>query len=218
MIILRITLCFFLFFLINSCSPQPDETPIQTWTAEDREFLIKNLEESRESLLKEIEDLTEYQWNYRIDEDTWSVGLIVEHLGLQEVMHYREVYVLSLAPAQPNDAGKTRQNDPLVLAYETSPEKGIADWLVEPLGRWCNKISAIDEFNRNRNKMVEFVSNTDIDLRTHFTFRNIRDETDFRRVRDLHQIILTTIAHTKRHLHQIRKIKENNEFPSFSGL
>ena len=86
MIIFRIMLCFFLLCLINSCSPQPDETPIQLWTPEDREFLIKNLKESRESLLKEIEDLTEYQWNYRVDEDTWSVGLIVASLDC--VFHY----------------------------------------------------------------------------------------------------------------------------------
>jgi len=66
--------------------------------------------------------------------------------------------------------------------------------------------------------MMEFASNTDVDLRAHFSFRNIRDETDFRRVRDLHQIILTTIAHTKRHLHQIGKIKESSEFPLLSGL
>jgi len=203
---------FALILIYASCN-SVENNKSKYWTQTDRETLLGGLEESRMELEQEVIGLSPDQWFFKSDSTAWSISEIVEHLGLQEDMHYRELYILSLSPIQPDYAGTTRKNDPKVSEYEFNPEKGISDWFVEPMGRWTDQKSAMYQFNRSRDKMVEFIVLTEVDLRAHFTFRNIEDETDFRRVRDLHQIILTTIAHTRRHIHQIERIKEHPNFP-----
>ena len=62
------------------------------------------------------------------------------------------------------------------------------------------------------------VISNEIDLRKHFTFRrnleHVRTQ-DIKPgdVRDLHQLLLTGIAHTDRHLAQIKRIKQHQNFP-----
>ena len=193
------------------------EPTAKIWTAKERQLLILGLEETRRTVLEEIEPLGTEQWHYRSDSSTWSIALVIEHISLQEVMHYREIYVISKTPPQPKYVEIAQGNDKLILKYETDPTKGIADWGVTPLGRWCDKADAVNQFNRATDKLIEFVSETDVDLRQQFTFRDIPDESDFRRIRDLHQIILTTITHTKRHIHQIRRIKSYPDFPKYDN-
>lgn len=184
------------------------------WTEQERELLLTELEGTRKELLRRIDTLNERQWFFKSDSQSWSVAEIVEHLDLQENMHYREVYIISQTPQNLELLGKTKKNDSLVSAYATDLQKGVADWYVQPRGRWCDKRSARAQFNRTRDKMLEFVKNTDADLRLQFTYRKKAPENDFRRVRDLHQIILTTIAHTKRHIRQIERIKAHPDFPT----
>jgi len=198
-----------------SCQTSPEDIPIsKQWTEKERILLLNELEGTRKELLQQVNRLNERQWFFKSDSQSWSVAEIVEHLDLQENMHYREVYIISQTPQNPELLGKTQKNDSLVSAYATDPKKGVADWYVQPRGRWCDKESALAQFNRTRIQMLEFVKNTDEDLRLQFTYRKKVPENDFRRVRDLHQIILTTIAHTKRHIHQIERIKVHSDFPA----
>ena len=206
---------FILFLFFTSCTVSVTNDPIPpVWTEEDRSFLIEQFEKSRSELMNEVQKLTDEQWNFKKDSTSWSIAEIVEHLGLQEDMHFREAYVISKTPEQPEIALKTIGNDEKVLNYENNPLKTIADWFVQPLGRWRTKQDAINQFNRSRDKNIEFVRNTDKNLRVQITFRDIPDEDDFRRVRNLHQIYLTTIAHTRRHIHQIEGIKMAENFPT----
>ena len=203
-----------LLLVSQGCKESNRIEPIgKIWSEEERQLLITGLEETRRTVSEEIKPLENDQWHFRSDSSSWSIALIIEHVSLQEVMHYREIYVISKTPPQPKYVEKAQGNDKLILKYETDPTKGIADWGVTPLGRWCDKAHAVNQFNRATDKLIEFVSETDVDLRQQFTFRDIPDESDFRRIRDLHQILLTTITHTKRHIHQIRRIKSHPDFP-----
>ena len=203
-----------IFSILGGCQTIPEDKPLpKQWTEKERELLLTELEGTRKELLRQIDTLNERQWFFRSDSQSWSLAEVVEHLDLQENMHYREVYIISQTPTNLELLGKTKKNDSLVSAYATDPQKGVADWYVQPRGRWCDKRSAVAQFNRTRDKMLEFVKTTDADLRMQFTYRKKVPKNDFRRVRDLHQIILTTIAHTKRHIHQIERIKSRPDFP-----
>ncbi|MCZ6900390.1 MAG: DinB family protein [Bacteroidetes bacterium] len=204
-----------IFSILGGCQTIPEDKPLpKQWNEKERELLLTELERTRKELLRQIDTLNERQWFFRSDSQSWSLAEVVEHLDLQENMHYREVYIISQTPTNLELLGKTKKNDSLVSAYATDPQKGVADWYVQPLGRWCDKRSAVTQFNRTRDKMLEFVKTTDADLRMQFTYRKKVPKNDFRRVRDLHQIILTTIAHTKRHIHQIERIKVHPDFPA----
>ncbi len=183
------------------------------WTEKDRSFLLNGLEESRQELMEITDSLTDEQWNYIPDSETWSISQIVEHLGLQQDMHFREVYVLSKTPPFPELTNRVKGNEIKILNYVSDTTKGKATWNVEPWGRWCAKSDAIDQFNFSRDKFIEFVKNTNADLKHHFTFRELPDKSDYRNIRDLHQIVLTTITHTRRHIIQIEGIILRPGFP-----
>ena len=202
----------FVLLLFVACS-SPDPMEQSVWTEQERQLLITGLEDSRDELLDEISGLTPEQWNYRSDSQTWPVGWVVEHLDLQENMHFREIYAISQSPVVEEFVGTTRKNDSLIIGYATDPVKGKAGWYAQPKGRWATKEACIGQFLKTRSVMIDFVKTTDIDLRSHFTFRNSLPDDDYRKVRDLHQLVLTTVAHTRRHTAQIRRMKEGKGFP-----
>lgn len=191
--------------IVMSCK-MDQNTPFTYWTEEDRQTLIEGLEQSRINLLNAVEGLSDAEWYFKEDASSWSIAEIVEHLGLQQDMHFREVYVLSKNPPHPEYVDQVSGNIEIILSYESDTTKGRATWNVEPTGRWCTKKDALSHFNMVRDKFIEFVSNTNADLKQHFTFRNLEDPNDYRNVRDLHQIVLTTISHTNRHVHQIEAL------------
>jgi DinB superfamily len=203
-----------IFLIISACSNKKENTAAPIWTEKDRAYLINEFKSTKEVIHQLVDNLNYEQWHYKLTEKSWSIGYIIEHLQLQEDMHYREVRIMSMQPAQPKDAIKTIGNDEKVLAYANDPTKGIADWNVTPLGRWPTKKSALLAFDRSRDQMIDLITNMKADLRQQVTYRNLSDETDFRRVRNLHQILLTTIAHIKRHTIQIEEILIVPNFPN----
>ncbi len=198
--------------LAVACTPQDDKA-FPVWSEEDRAHLISEFESTKKVIHDLVDRLSFEQWNFKPDEDSWSIGYIIEHLQLQEDMHYREVRIVSMQPPRPEYSLKTLGNDEKVNEYATNPQKGMADWNVTPLGRWPTKKLSLMAFDRSRDKMIELIRNMKADLRQQVTFRNIPDETDFRSVRNLHQILLTTIAHVKRHTSQIESVLANESFP-----
>ena len=202
-----------LFFVVCLSCGQSNQDHFPIWSDDDRSYLLKEFHETGAAVHAIVDSLNSEQWNYKLSDDDWSIAYIIEHLQLQEDMHYREVRILSMQPPQPEYALQTIGNDEKVLAYEIDRKKGKADWNVMPLGRWSGKDHALQAFDRSREKMIELVASTKANLRQQITFRNIQDPGDFRKVRNLHQILLTTIAHTKRHTHQIRRTIERPNFP-----
>jgi len=112
--------------LFTSCTVTVTDNPEPpVWTEADRSFLVEQFEKSRSELMNEVQKLTEEQWNFKKDSASWSIAEIVEHLGLQEDMHFREAYVISKTPEQPEIALKTVGNDEKVYQGKTSQIKHI---------------------------------------------------------------------------------------------
>lgn len=201
----------------GSSSGQSSDTD-RWWTEEDRQLIIDGLNRTTEALRLEIENLTDEQWNFREAPDRWSIAEIVEHLEMQNQLHYREITAVSNAPQYLEFRTITGGQDQYFSNYGTDTTRGKAQWFLEPLGRFCSKEEGENAFHRARGKLVEFVEKTEIDLRKQFTFRTPvagKDISALRigQVRDLHQLLLTGIAHTDRHLRQIRNIKQHQDFP-----
>ena len=222
--------CFILLFISisfigckteNAEKEKPTDNLFSTeklWTERDRQFILKELERTTEELLKETERLALDQWTFREQPNRWNIAEIVEHLTLQNELHYREIYAVSNAPALPQYLPVTRGQDDHFTNYATDPVKSHAKWFLQPLGRFDSKRQSIAAFVRARDGIRGFVEKTEVDLRTRFTFRNNAgnnpiDSIKIGNVRDLHQLLLTGIAHTDRHLKQIRTIKKHKLYP-----
>jgi hypothetical protein len=53
-------------------------------TEDERQHVLKLLRESSDSFLALADPMTDAQWTYREQDGRWSVGEIVEHLGVVE--------------------------------------------------------------------------------------------------------------------------------------
>ncbi len=212
-------------FGVMSCSaPSPKEKEVndqysRLWTEADKKLIIDELTKTTEEVVSEIKDLTEEQWQFQERPDRWPISLIIEHLELQNELHFREISAISKTPQLLQYVPVVRDWDSYFSSYATDTTKGTARWFLQPIGRFCSKGEARQAFERVRENFINFVRDTDVDMRKHFTFRSYiegKEVSEIKKgdVRDLHQLLLTGIAHTKRHLEQIRKIKTHPEFPN----
>lgn len=208
---LRVPLVFFiLFFCCVSCQSSYGKL----WNEEERSLLLSGLIESHETLLTVIEDAEDSLWTLKPAGEGWSQWEVVEHLVLQEQLYYREISILSFSPPRSEFVSRVSGNDQLFEAYASDPQLGNSGWYAKPTGRFCARVDALSAFSLTRNKLIELVQTTDADFRQIFTFRSIPEEVmrrdpefyKIREVRDLHQLVLNQIAHTKRHIQQIKNI------------
>ena len=188
------------------------------WTDDDRQFILSELKRTTDELRVEIEQLGDDQWNFREDTTRWSIAEIVEHLEMQNQLHYREVTVISQSPQHLSLRTITEGMDTFFSGYRTDTTKSKAKWFLEPLGRYCSMETGQAAFFKARGELTLFVEQTQVDLRKQFTFRAPIQAMGFKnikigQVRDLHQLLLTGIAHTDRHLAQIRTIKRHENYP-----
>lgn len=204
---------FLILTITMSCQSNQSGTSYQkSWSEKDRTYLLENLDASLKSVLNEVASVNETQWNWKLDENQWSIAEIIEHLIVHDELFYRETRVLTGLPNMTPQVDSLFAKDEIILSYrEITPQNtGKAPSYMEPLGRWCSKEEAVIGYSRVRKAMIEFVRSTDKDFRKFYTSSG-RGPTAYR---DLHQLLLISIAHTQRHLQQIQKIKSYINFPN----
>ncbi len=202
---------FILFFVLLPWGANAQSKPGRFWTEDQRKFLIAQLESSQRELVAEVEKLSEAQLHFRPDTAKWSVAQVVEHLAVQEEHLHWDLLYNQYTPEQPELARKAKRDDREFLAYATDAARGEAPWLALPLGRFRTKDELLAYFNRFRNQVIRYVSETPTDFRVHFIYRP-KEAGIWHRV-DLHQYTLGFVAHTQRHTNQVRKIKAEPGFP-----
>lgn len=209
---------FLSIFLIqcNQSSSNTIKASIRTgerlWTQEEQDFLIKELKRNRLEIMHEIQDLSEEQWNFKETRYRWSIAEIIEHLEVDDELFYRELQVLTQLPEMFPE-GVEHSNDDEILRYAevTRSNRAEAPWYLVPRGRWCSKEDAINAYQRGRNYLIEFVRSTKKDFRKYITpTGNNQKESG---LRDLHQLMLVSIAHTDRHLKQLKQVKKHPDYP-----
>lgn len=219
--------CLFLLLFFSNCSSEKTASPPvkisepisqKIWTEDDRRFLLSELDRTTNEILKEVEHLGKDQYYFQEDRFRWSIGAIMEHLIEQNELHYRELTVLSHAPEMLEFLSVTEGQDAYLQKHGNAEEKRQAKWYLQPIGRFSFQRQSVDAFLRARDGIRDWVEATDVDLRKHFTFRNHAGEKDIDELKigdvmDLHQLVLMGIAHTDRHLRQIKKVKKHKNYP-----
>ncbi len=186
------------------------------WSDSDKKLLIEGLKSSKLDLMKELDSVNEVQFTFKADSSKWSIKEVLEHLAVyDEYLNWDLVYAV-YSPARPDLIKKVSGKDEVMVAYETDPNKGHAPWLAHPLGRFERKVDLINYHNKFRDSIINFLQTTKEDLRLHFIYR--APESGSWSVKDLHQQTLLFIAHTRRHTDQIRRIKQEKNYPANGKL
>ncbi|GAB3927823.1 DinB family protein [Larkinella terrae] len=176
------------------------------WTQTDRQYLINNLERTKAEILKETKQLSVQQWSFKQDSTKWSIGQVLEHLGLYERIFAQEADIMLSTQPEPQ-LDRLSKPDSSYLAWMNDPSPHKAEWNAEPLGL-MKGADNLTFFLFGRNRIIDFVRNTTYDLKSHFTFRWGEE-----RRRSIHALMVVHFGHTDRHLRQIRRIKEQPDFP-----
>jgi hypothetical protein len=199
----------FFYFILPLCGMTQGKN--QIWTSTERQHLITGLKTSQSDILKELEKLSDKQIHFKADSSKWSIAEIIEHISVYEELLYWDLSNNQYTDERHDLVDTVKGIDSAMTAYATDPNKGQASFVVQPVGRFQKKEDLTNYFNRYRNEVIKLIHETKADFRLHFVFRPA--DWGIWRVRDLHQYTLLWIAHTERHLNQIKKVKANPNYP-----
>jgi hypothetical protein len=177
----------------------------QTLSQVDRDKGIAYLEQTRNAIVVDTNNLTPAQWNFKAAPDKWSVALTLEHIALAEDYLVQMVTQnVMKAPAGPPDRDVAKM-DAMVLAMvpDRSTKRQAPPELV-PSGRWSPN-EALDHFLASRARTIEFMRTTP-DLRQHVMDSPLGPL-------DAYEWLLFIAAHSERHTKQILEIEASPGFP-----
>lgn len=184
----------------------PDSGQSQAWDENDRQFLLDNLERTRDEMIKETNNLTLEQWSFKEKDDTWSIAQVVEHMGIYErTFLYEGLIILQTAPEP--DLLVNVKSDSVYLAWMNDPLPHKADQIHTPLGFMKGKDN-LTWFLYGRDLVIDFIRDSPDDLKGYYTYRGGEEKR-----RSLHGLYVVHFGHTDRHLRQIRRIKQNYNYP-----
>ena len=189
-------------FLANNLYSQKQ----QLWTSSDRKFLVANLERTKLEILKETQNLSVEQFSYKEDSTKWSIGQVLEHLGLYERIFSQEADIMLSSTPEPELDSLSRP-DTSYINWMNDPSPHKAEWNAEPLGLMKGS-GNLSFFLFGRNHIIDFIKNTTYDLKAHFTYRWGNEKR-----RSIHALMVVHFGHTDRHLRQINRIKNSPNFP-----
>ncbi len=202
----------FACFILGSTNVIRAQEQEPVWSLADRQNLINGLVTSQSAVLKEVEHLNEEQMYFKPDSSQWSVAEVIEHIGVYEELLYWDLMNNQYTEERRDLVNAVKGIDSVMVSYATDPNKGQSPFVAQPMGRFKNKEELMCFFNRFRNEVISLVQTTKTDFRLHFIFRP--PDWGVWHIRDLHQYTLLWIAHTERHLNQVKRIKSNPRFPN----
>lgn len=176
------------------------------WTEADRKFLIDNLERTKLEIINQTKGLTSEQWAFKEDSTKWTIGQVLEHLGLYERIFAQEADIMLSSTPEPQ-LDSISLSDTSYINWMNDPSPHKAEWNAEPLG-FMKGNDNLTFFLFGRNHIIDFIKNTTYDLKAHYTYR-WGDE----KRRSIHALMVVHFGHSDRHLKQIKRIKDNPMFP-----
>ncbi|WP_020594955.1 DinB family protein [Spirosoma panaciterrae] len=189
-------------FLTSTCYSQTNSI----WTEADRKYLIENLERTKLEIIKQTKNLTPEQWAFKEDSTKWTIGQVLEHLGLYERIFAQEADIMLSSKPEPY-LDSLSLPDTTYINWMNDPSPHKAEWNAEPLG-FMKGNDNLTFYLFGRNHIINFIKNTTYDLKSHYTYR-WGDE----KRRSIHALMVVHFGHTDRHLKQIKRTKSHPKFP-----
>ncbi len=188
---------------------QPAEKNDPTiFTSEERTEAVRFLGDSKAEFANALSGLTDEQLNYRADETKWSIAQVAEHLILTENTINALIFERIASSPEVTSKELFRLKDGAIpLAITNRSQKFTAPPQIQPKGEWKTRSELVAEFGKRRERTIESVKTTKVNLRIHFGENPLFGQIDG------YQWIIFLDAHTRRHLAQIEEIKSDPGYP-----
>ena len=172
-------------------------------TPVERQQLVSHLEMTSSWFVSEIAGLTPAHLSFKPSPTDWSIAQVIDHLLVVGPIYWSDLQAsIKSAPRQ----RETTNTDADILWYgidRSNREKAIPTEL--PMGRFRDLPSALAEYRKNYERLLQYVQTTSDDLRSHHVPRQGSDA---------YQWALLISTHEQRHILQIREIKAAKNFPA----
>jgi hypothetical protein len=178
-------------------------------TDEERARMVSLLRQTYDQVVAAVQPLNASQWGFRPGLDSWSVGLIIEHLGVVETRLFAQVdRALKTEPNRSWFLHTHGKDDLIVRLLADRSDKRDAPPAVVPTGN-VDRGVALRVFRERRAQSIAFTETTTEPLKAH-TLDHHRAEVG---TINAYQWLLYIPLHTRRHLNQIREIQTVLEYP-----
>lgn len=178
-------------------------------TTEERDRLVKDLEETRRAFLASVQGLSEAQLRFRAAPDRWTIAEVAEHIAVSEqgILSLIKDKILK-TPAPPELRAKASQDDDRIRQSVTDrTNKRQAPETLRPTGRFPTVAATVAAFTEGRDHTLDFARTTKEDLRGHAFPHPVMN------LLDGYQWVLLLSAHCARHTAQIEEVKAAPGFP-----
>jgi hypothetical protein len=201
--------------LFLACAaPKPAGNPAATGAAAalsdaDRDAAVKYMEETRGAFLTAISGLSDAQYRFKPAPDRWSVAEVAEHIAVSETTLFAMVNEKMLKePAPPALLSQINRDDARLRTQVTNRTSKVqAPEMLQPSGRFASPDVVKQTFNQSRDKTIEFVKTTPLNLRSYAGPHPVLGPLDG------YQWMILVSAHTARHTAQIQEVKADPRFP-----
>ena len=175
---------------------------------QERAFLLEQLETSKKNMLASIKGLSQAQWTFKPAPNVWSVQECAEHIVLAEGYIFDGSQRVLKTPEVPRPEKSNSQVDQiLVTRIQDRSQKATAPEPLVPGRKFATPGEAAQAFVEARNKTIEYVKNTQDDLRTHVAPGPAGPM-------DAYQFLLLLASHSGRHTLQIKEVEANSAYPA----
>ncbi len=192
---------------------EPLSYKTKIWTSADQKSLLKELKRTKNEMIAATESLTDEQWHFKPDANSWNIGQVVEHMGIYERLYYQEGgAALRNTEPMPKISDQIL-GDETYLAWMAENQPHFAPKHAVPSGYMKGKAN-LDYFIYGRNLLEDMVRTTDKDLKSHFVPR----KSEPKGFHSIHGLLVVHYGHTDRHLRQIERIKAHADYPQSKSV
>ncbi len=191
------------------CRAQDEKKEPITFSQKDRDSIVKYFTETHGEFEDAISGLSEAQLNFRPNEKSWTIAQAAEHIVITDGAIFGLIKEGALKSPLNTNPDVFRVRDIAVrLAVTNRGQKFNAPEAVQPQQKLTTVEQLISGFKAARSENIDFLKNTEADLRNHFADNGLIG------MLDAYQWFLFMNGHTERHLAQIEEIKADKNYPS----
>lgn len=173
-------------------------------------FSTKYLDSSMSLAFSAVENLSQAQWNYKPDPESWSVANICEHMLMAErgiLAMIQNKIITDDANRQISEGEGISNEDLIVRLKDRSPDKRAKTGeQFEPKGSLQSPAEFMKQYAIARQATQDFIRTTDIDLNAYYGQSPIGKISAY-------QWTILMSAHAERHTAQIVEVQSTDNYP-----
>lgn len=198
-LLLFLPLAFLMSFSVND----------SVLSKKERKFAKEHLKETKKDLLKTVSGLSAAQLSFKADSAKWSVEDCVKHIAMAEMGIWKMVQDGLSQPPNPEKRTEIKMTDEqLVKAIQDRSAKFQAPEPLQPKNiPFKSTDEALNSFKENRSKLINYMDDTQEDMRNRVIAFPVGGSMD------AYQVVLLISAHSNRHTQQIKEVMADPNFP-----